>query len=319
MAPLGVEQWRLFVQIADHGSLTRAAAARDVAQSAVSRQLAAIEAQCGGRLFERHGRGVRLTDAGARLYPRVVAWLESGDELARDVRRAVREPAGIVRLGVLASIELDLVGTVHRELQARFPAIRLWVVDGNGGRLADWLGDGSIDLALLSRNGREGRRGELPIATMPLLLIGPAGDRLTRAATVPFRRLDGLPLVLPGAPNAFRDLLDHWARRKGISLELAIECDAFPIQKQLTATLGLHTILAGSAVRDDVADGRLQAARIVEPVLQRTITLGLTETRPPTPACREVARIVRAVATRMLAADGDRGRRRRGGRPDDSN
>lgn len=297
---LGPDQWRLFVQIADHGSLTRAAAARDVAQSAVSRQLAVIERSCGGRLFQRMGRGVVLNEAGARLYPRVVTWLEAGEQLGRDARLALREPSGIVRLGVLASIGQNLVGDVFRLVESQFPAIRMRVYDGSGGRLSDWLEDGTIDLALLSRNGREGRPSELPLAIVNHVLVGPPGDPITRAATVPFKRLHDLPLVLPAAPNAFRLLLNHWALRRGLHLSVRIECDSLPIQKELVATSGLYTVLGAHAVAHERKTGRLQASRILSPALNRTITLGITEIRPPSLACREVARIVREYARDML-------------------
>jgi LysR family nitrogen assimilation transcriptional regulator len=297
---VSLEQWQLFIQIADHGSLTRAAAARDVAQSAVSRQLAAIEKNCGGRLFDRIGRGVVLNEAGARLYPRVVAWLEAGEQLRQDIKWAIREPTGVVRLGVLASIGHDFTGKIFREVRDRFPGIRLRVVDGSGGRLSEWLEAGTIDLALLSRNGKEGRRSEIPLATVSHVLVGPAGDMLTQSPTVALNRLDGLPLVLPGSPNAFRLLLDHWARRKGIALSVRIECDSLPIQKELVAGSGLYTILGAHAVVDEVKAGRLRASRIVSPALNRTITMGMNDLRPPTLACRAVAEIARSHATGLL-------------------
>ena len=303
MSALTVEQWRLFVQIADHGSLTRAAAARDVAQSAVSRQLAMIEQQCGAKLFERHGRGVRMTAAGVNLYPRVVGWLQSGEALTRDLQVAAEAPSGEVRLGVLASLELDPVVRICQQVRERFPGIRLRVVSGNGARLADWLDEGSIDLAVLFRNGREGRRDEELLATVPQVLVGPPGDVLTRGPTVAFRRLDGIPLVLPG-PGAIRELLSHWAQRRGIQLNIAIECDAFVVLKRLVSQMGLYTVLGAQGVQADVAAGRIQASRIVEPALERRITLGLSECHSPSLACQEVSRIVRETIAPLLEGYG---------------
>ena len=269
MSSLSVEQWRLFVQIAEHGSLTRTAAARDVAQSAISRQLSVIEQLCGAKLFQRHGRGVRMTAAGMALYPRVVDWLQNGEDLTRELRLGGEGPSGEVRLGILASLELDPVVRICQEVRQRFPGILLRVVSGNGARLADWLDDGSM----------------------------------TRGPTVPFRKLDGIPLVLPG-PGAIRDLLAHWAQRRGIQLQIAIECDAFVVQKRLVSQMGLYTVLGAQGVQSDVAAGRFQVSRIVEPVLERRITLGLTEARPPNLACQEVARVVKQVVAPLLEGYG---------------
>lgn len=297
-----LEQWRVFVQIADHGSLTLTAAARDVAQPALSRQLAAIERNCGGRLFERGPRGLRLNEAGQRLYPRVVAWLAQAGEIVSDARGDLRTPGGVVHLGVLASFPPQLVGRIFCEVRARFPGITLRVTSGLSGWLADNLQSGMLDLALLSTNSRERRNQEIPIGSIAHCLVGPPGDPLTQSATVPFARLDGLPLVVPGRPYAFHSLLEHWAARKGISLNVVVECDSLPLQKHLVAVGGVYAIMASGAVRDDAIYGRLQVARLVSPALNRNVVLRTTAVRPSTPAAREVLRIVEREASLEIGA-----------------
>lgn len=302
MSHPSLEQWRLFVQIADHGSLTQAAAARDVAQPALSRQLAAFERSCGGRLFERNARGLRLNEAGQSLYPRVVDWLAQADLLLRDARGPLRGPVGTVHLGVLASFAPALVGAVFNTVRQRFPGITLRMSSGLSGWLADSVQAGSIDLALLSTNSRERHNQEIPIGRIGHVLVGAPGDAVTRTRTVPFARLDGLPLVVPGRPYAFHNLLEHWAARKGIRLHVVGECDSLQLQKQLVLGSGVYAIMAGSAVREEVADGRLQAARVVGPALNRNIVLRVGSTRPPTQACKEVLRIVEQLAVAALRA-----------------
>jgi len=299
MKTLGLEQWRLFVQIADHGSLTHAAAARDVAQSAVSRQLAAMEKECGGRLFERRGRGVRLSEAGSRLYPQVCAWLETADQLTQGVRHALREPAGIVRFGVLASVADAFIGQVYRQVRDECPGVRLQLISGSSGRLAAGLAEGALDLALLSRNPREQHGREILLSSVDHMLVGAPGDTLTANDKLPFVRLDGISLVMPARPYAFHHLLEHWAHRKGIELKVTVECDTPAIQKHLVMTSGVYSIMAAGAVRDDVAAGRLQASRIVSPALQRKLVLLLSDALPASEACREVLRIARVAATEL--------------------
>lgn len=152
MATLTLDQWRLFIQIADLGSLTKVAALRDGAQSAVSRQLAAMEQACGGRLFLRTGRGVALTEAGRRLYPRVLAWLEAGEALGQDLARQVEQPAGQVCIGVLSSIDPQYLSRAYLELSRRYPGIRLRVRDGVGAAVDEWLENGEVDIGILPRS-----------------------------------------------------------------------------------------------------------------------------------------------------------------------
>lgn len=291
--PLSIGQWQLFLQIAECGSLTDTAAARDVAQSAISRQLGAIERACGGKLFERTARGVRLNEIGQRLYPQVKAWVQAGYHLTEDVAGMLREPAGLVRLGIIDSLADALCGPIHAELTRLFPKVRLHLVSGMSGRVSDGLERGELDIALFSENtrGRSGRGDG--IARMPHVLIGAPGDPLTAVATLPFDRLHDIPLVVPGRPYAFHNVLEHWASRRGIRLDIRLECDSLNLQKRLVAAGGVYAIVGMSAIHDEVARGELQAARIVQPSLDRNIVLRLSSHAAATQACEVVYGVVR--------------------------
>ena len=292
-SPLTVDQWQLFLQIAECGSLTDTAAARDVAQSAISRQLGAIERSCGGKLFERTARGVRLNEIGQRLYPRVQAWVQAGQLLTEDATGMLREPSGLVRLGMIDSLADALCGPIYQELERLFPKVRLHLVSGMSGRVSACLERGELDIALFSENtrGRSGRGDG--IARMPHVLIGAPGDPLTAAETIPFDQLHGIPLVVPGRPYAFHNVLEHWASRRGIHLNIKLECDSLNLQKKLVAAGGMYAIVGMSAVREDVTRLELQAARIVQPSLDRDIVLRLSPHVAPTQACRAIDDIVR--------------------------
>lgn len=272
--------------------MTQTAAARDVAQSAISRQLGAIERACGEKLFERTARGVRLNEIGQGLYPRVKAWVQAGQLLTEDATGTLREPAGLVRLGIIDSLADSLCGPIHAELERSFPKVRLHLVSGMSGRISACLDRGEIDLALFSENtrGRSGRGDG--IARMPHVLIGAPGDRLTATATVPFDQLHDLPLVVPGRPYAFHNVLEHWAGRRGIRLNIRLECDSLHLQKKLVGAGGVHAIVGMSAVRAEVVRGELQAARIVQPSLDRNIVLRLAAHTAATQACQAVHAVV---------------------------
>ncbi|NBS95639.1 MAG: LysR family transcriptional regulator [Betaproteobacteria bacterium] len=292
-SPLSVDQWQLFLQIAQCGSLTDTAAARDVAQSAISRQLGAIERSCGGKLFERTARGVRLNDIGQRLYPRVEAWVLAGQLLAQDATGMLREPTGLVRIGIIDSLADSLCVPIYEELARLFPKVRLHVVNGMSGRVSECLERGELDIALFSENtrGRSGRGDG--IARMSHVLISAPGDPLTAAETLAFDLLNNIPLVVPGRPYAFHNVLEHWASRRGIHLNIRLECDSLNLQKKMVAAGGIYAIVGLSAVRADVARLELQASRIVQPSLDRNIVLRFSSQTAPTQACRAVYDVVR--------------------------
>src|SRR4051794_16972511 len=98
-SPIGL---RVLREVAQSGSFSAAARSLGYTQSAVSRQVAGLEAVAGRRLFERSRSGVALPPAGARLLPRAARIL---DELDRAQREAAGEPvpSGPVRIGAFAS------------------------------------------------------------------------------------------------------------------------------------------------------------------------------------------------------------------------
>ena len=67
---------RAFIQVADRGSFSRAADALHLTQPAVSKRIAALEADLGIQLFDRVGRRVFMTEAGSILYPRAQSMLQ---------------------------------------------------------------------------------------------------------------------------------------------------------------------------------------------------------------------------------------------------
>ena len=137
---------RVLVEVAQSGSFTAAARALGYTQSAVSRQVAALEAVAGRTLFDRRRDGVTLTPAGTRLLGRATRVL---DELDAAVREIGSGPArGPVRLGAFADAVAGLVpaavGALPRELVVT-------VREGTTPVLTRALRAGTLDLAVIAQ------------------------------------------------------------------------------------------------------------------------------------------------------------------------
>ncbi len=297
-----LHKWRAFVAIGELGSLTRAALFLDSNQSLLSRQLNALERECGARLFNRTGRGVDLSEVGQRLFPRVKSLLAEAEGLERDIRGEARDPAGRVTLGFLPSIAQPLVGQLFSAIRSQHPAVSLKVLEGSSGQVEEWLADARVDIAILYRYGPTLPDTEQSLAVVDSYLIGPAGDGPTAAADVAFAALHDLPFILPSAPNGLRTALDAMARQQHISLAAAVEADSLPLQKLLVATERLYTVLPLHAVWTEVADGRLQAARIVAPPFQRTVAMAFAKAKGPARAVNVVAAQIMAIVNDMTRA-----------------
>lgn len=291
--------WRVFIKVNEHGSLSRAAIALDTTQPVLSRQLRSLEKQCGGALFHRTGRGVTLTELGRGILPRATALISEADHIAEDVRSMAGVATGNVRLGIIGSLGVPLVTELVRNMQERLPRVRLNIVEAMSGYLERWLADGVLDLAIVLR-GEHRRPDEIPLASADFHLVGPAGDQITRAPTIPFARLAELPLIAPERPNNIRVLLDQIARQQGIRLNTATEVDSLAIQKSLAAAGLGYCILVRQGFGQEIANRTLQASRIVRPKIPREIVLAVSTHRPETSAMREVSKLIKEVAAGLV-------------------
>jgi len=293
-------RWRLFVQVADLGSVSGAAVALDMPQSVVSRQIAQLEADAGARLFRRTGRGVVLTEFGEQVYPPILALIRQAEQLADDMRTRGGMPMGDVRFGMLPSTVPALAGSLFSEVRRQWPEVRLHLTEGSSAQLEEWLGQGRLDMALLLREEDTARPDEPVLLRLPLSLVVPAAHPLARRKSIPFDEVAKLPLVLPSEPHPLRARLAALAREKQLSLVQALEADSIRLQHEMVACGGGFAITAATLMGQDAR--RLAAVRITRPTLWRSIVLGVTAHRPHTLATRSVANLIRSMATATLKA-----------------
>lgn len=291
-----LERLRIFVTVVQQGSLTRAAVMLGQPQPAISRQISRLEDECGGRLFNRTGRGMTLTQLGEALLPRIVSLLQGASELSAQVDEGARLPSGEVRLGALPSLYMVLGVPLFFELRKAFPGIRLQIFEGSGGQIDQWLANGFVDIGLPYRYGNAHQAaGADPLVHVSSYVMGAPGGELTADATVRFAALDGRPLVLPGTPSSVRLALDQMAKQASITLNVALEADSTQIQKAIARLGGAYAVLPAHAAIEEIEAGTLQISRIVEPEFNRTIVLAMTAARAPSRAVRQVARTIREI------------------------
>jgi DNA-binding transcriptional LysR family regulator len=293
--------WKLFIDAAELGSLSKVALAYGTSQPHISRRIGELENECGGRLFQRTGRGVVLTELGERVAPKVRAWMASTDQLANDVRASAGTPIGKVRIGSLPSTAHPLVSTLYKRLKERYPLIQLAVREGQGAQLETWLEDGSVDLAILFRTSPAPKNGDTYLVETSTYLVSAADDPLTAQPTVRFPALDNLPLVLFCRPSSWRNHLEQVAAGRGVSLNVVLEADSLSLQTQIVSEGGIYTLLGPYAVAAAAKERRLRSAKLVAPVVTRHVALAMSRHGELTLACRTVLQVAREIAKSSAA------------------
>lgn len=289
-----IHDFRLFIEAAELGSLTKVAARRQTVQSHISRQISELEKECGNALFRRTGRGVVLTEFGEFVEKRARLWIKESEELFAQIKQTAKVPMGVVKLGILPSAAHPLMTQVFKRLHTDYPRIQLNIREGQGGELDTLLETGSVDMAILFRYEKPAGGDETLLATANTYLVSSPGLSLTYPDTVDFKRLEGLPLVLPRHSSHWRSILDETARGKGFQLTAEVEADSLKVQKEIIASSKhLYALLGPFSVDEELRSGRLQAAKVIAPDLKRFVTLALPKQGHITQASRIVSNIIK--------------------------
>jgi DNA-binding transcriptional LysR family regulator len=174
---MDARQMEYIVAVDEEGSFTRAAARHHIAQSALSHQVARLEAELGIRIFDRTSRSVRLSDAGQVLLPHARQILLD----IANARAALDELAGVMRgslrIGMTqtAGRTLDLVALIG-QFHRCYPDIELTTMTGPGAELIENVRGGRLHVAL----------GALPAAEIPEdVTFDPLGAPEPLVAVVP--------------------------------------------------------------------------------------------------------------------------------------
>jgi LysR family transcriptional regulator, nitrogen assimilation regulatory protein len=290
------------VQVARAGSLSRASAVLNVAQSALSRQLMKLEHELGVALLVRHGRGVRLTRAGTTLLEHAHAVLLQVDQIAGVVRTPDPRFAGHVVLGVPPAAGLLIAPSVVVELRSRWPQASLQVREGISSLLEEWLLDRRLDVAMLYNPPPLDGVELTPILHERMVVAGPPVKRGKEPpGPIRWRDLSALSLILPSLPHSNRRLIEQAAIQHGVRLNVALEVDSVAMTKAMVRRGLGSTILAYAAVAADAKRGELSARMIERPPLISTVSIGMPREKQPDWLVGELLALMREVIARSVA------------------
>jgi LysR family nitrogen assimilation transcriptional regulator len=288
-----------FIQIAELGSLTRAAGMLRIAQPALSRQMRLLEEELGVTLFNRTPRGMQLTEDGEYLRGCVAAPLR---ELELGLQGMRSRPSAIeahLVIGMPPGLAEALAERVATGMALRFPAIRFRLVEGPTGSLEDWLGRGLVDLAVLEEAARDDRLSQQRIAMLPMGLVGPANSDLSPDQPVKMLEVLRLPLVLPSHHMGIRGAIEDAAKRINSKPDVRFEADAARLIRDLVLRGIGYGILPEAYARPALGDAGLCFWPIVNPALTLNIVLA---SRRTSHAAGRQAREVEEAITDLIAS-----------------
>ena len=297
-----IKRLQTFVEVAANGSYARTAAIVGTAQSALSRQISALERGIGGRLFHRTGRGVMLTELGERMLPRARALVADAAAFADAARSERAQPHGEVTLGVVPVASRGLIASLAGQLRNLYPDIRLRALEGYSGQVEEWLASGRVEIAIYNRYRRGRVANAEALARTDVHLITRRDHPMARRRELAVRSLAEIPLALPVRPNSLTSVLTGLAAAQHFELDIRFEAGSTPLIRDVMLASDLATISPKNVFAREIASGELCAIPLLRPKILQTSWMSLSSHHAPSEAAQIVARLIRQLAARLRKA-----------------
>jgi DNA-binding transcriptional LysR family regulator len=305
---LDVRRLFLLAEIAEHGSLTGAAEAMMYTTSAVSQQMRRLEAEADQTLFERHARGVVLTDAGAALVARAQAIRRELAGAQSDLEALSGLRAGSLRIGSFPTASASILPLVLTQFAREHPAVAVSVKSALRDPLRELILMREVELALLwEYDWSPFTDDEIETEKLvddPTVLVVASSSEVGRSGPVDLSSLAVARWIIRADGHPVADVLTRSCHAAGFAPDIAYDAhDYQEAQAMVAAGLGvaLAPRLSLTNLRDDV---RLVPLDPRIPVPVRRILLGQLKGRKPTPAMLGFRATLRAAAQAMPRAFG---------------
>jgi len=263
MAEIALRQIRAVIAVCEEGSFTAAAARENATQSGISQHVAALERSLGVKLFERSARGVTPTPAGQRYYKHCIEAIGQIAKANAEVRGFAARVSGDLRIGLIPTLTRAALAPTLEKFVARYPDVRLHILEGYSGALTDMVQNGELDFAAVpAAEGRVGLKTRL-IARDREMLVSNVSRGLKPFAPVRLKDCGPLKIILPSRANVRRRNIEVYFETHGIEVESFIEMDAMIGTLQFVLRSDWVAILSGLIC---VSDIERPTRRVISPI-----------------------------------------------------
>lgn len=322
---MNLEQLASFVEVADTGHFTKAAATLHLAQPSLSRQISTLEKELGAELFHRARGHITLTAAGEALLPTARRMLADAEAIRLDMDELAGLRQGRVRLGATPTLCVSLVAEALSRFHAEHPGIELEVMEKGSRELIEALGAGQLDLALITRTFDLGamtpRLQMQEVLREDLVVIAAAdaagapdatsarsattsdsGSVASLGDTITLAEVARRPQVVFHHGYDLREATSAAFEAAGLTPDVVVEGVEMDAAIRFVER-GLGIAIVPAMVLVDRP--RLRSVRLVDPGLSRTVSLAQRADVRPTTAASAMERTVLGTARALASADSE--------------
>lgn len=259
-----------FLAVAKYESFTRAAASLYVSQPALSQQIKQLEETLGTTLFDRSGRSIKLTDAGAvyaRYAQKALQDLEEGRRAIHDVQNLSR---GALRIAITPTFTTYLIGPLIKDFHHSHPNVTLSVQEMSQEKMEKQLLDDEFDVGIAFADVRSSDIEAQTLLIETLALVVNKNHVLAQHQAIDLQTLSAQSLVLLSHEFVTREQIERYCRQHDIQPKVLMEANSLSAVIEIVRNTQLTTLLPSNIVsnRDE-----LVAIALAPSLLKRTAVL----------------------------------------------
>lgn len=274
-----LRQIKYFIEVAKREHVTEAANHLHVAQSAVSRQIANLEAELGVDLFIREGRNVRLTAIGEVFLEK----MEQALLLIEDAKQVINEytdpEKGTIYIGFASSLALYILPTVISAFRKAYPNVNFKLVQGNYYELKESVIKGKTNMALLAPVPMQEKRlkGKV-LSTESIVALIPANHPKANQKSLKLHQLRNENFIMFPENYILRDIIVKACEQIGFKPTISFEGDDIDAIKGLVSA-GLGISLVPESTLIEALPRSTVRIPVKEPIVTRTVGIIIPEDR----------------------------------------
>ena len=285
---MSLKQYRAFIQTVERRSVSAAAEALGVSQSALTQNLNALEKQFGFPLLVRHRGGIHLTREGRRVWPAVQQVVQADDALQRTVQEERERGERVIRIATFKSVAVSWLPAMMKAFQSDHPEAQFKLFDGAYAEVDDYVRSGAVDFGFVSLP--DALECEMiPVKEDRLLAVLPQGHPMAERERVPAAQF-GLEPVVSLVDSTNRDA-QRYLTSQGVTPDIRFQtADDYALISMTESGLGIcitHELVLQSDNHDVVI-------RELDPPAHRTIAIAIPDRKAAPPLVQAFIRFVQA-------------------------
>ncbi len=286
---MDISSLQAFLAVAETGSFSRAAERIYRTQPAISKRIAALEKQIGARLFDRIGRGIRLTEAGAALLPRARGIVKEIEDIKRGLSNLSGVITGELLLATSHHVGLHRLPGVLKQFHETFTQVRLDLRFMDSEKACAAVARGDIEFAVVTLPPKAESPLEVEkIWDDPLDIVVSRSHPLAQAKRVEPAMLLDYPAILPGPGTYTREIILNAFGALRDRIQVGMATNYLEVLKMLAA-IGL----GWSALPRTMIDEGLKVVQIEKGAIRRELGIVTHEKRTLSNAGQAMIRIIR--------------------------